>query len=235
MSANFPLVFESGRWEIDVGQRQLRLRGVPVPIGSRAFDIVEKLVRSEGQYVSKDALMATLWGHTAGKENTLHVHISAIRKVLGPDRSMLRTDGRRGYALFGGWTPRQDCDRVKPPPAHAPVPVAKGNLPAGASELIGRARAMDQLRDAFSTFRAVTLTGPGGIGKTALALEVARNLPTDFDDGRWLVDLASLSVPNLVPAAVAAALGLKPEEEAISVASISRAIGNRKVLVVIDN
>ena len=82
---------------------------------------------------------------------------------------------------------------------------------------------MDQLRDAFSTFRAVTLTGPGGIGKTALALEVARNLPTDFDDGRWLVDLASLSVPRLVPAAVAAALGPKPEED------------NRKVLVVIDN
>ena len=124
MSAKSPLVFESGAWELDVGQRQLRLRGVPVPIGSRAFDIVEKLVRSEGRYVSKDALMTTLWGHTTVKENTLHVHISAIRKVLGPDRRMLRTDGRRGYALL----PRQDGERVKPSPAHAPVPVAKGNL-----------------------------------------------------------------------------------------------------------
>lgn len=235
MSAKPPLVFESGPWEIDLGQRQLRLRGVPVQIGSRAFDIVEKLLRAGGQYVSKDALMASLWGRTAVKENTLHVHISAIRRVLGPDRSMLRTDGRRGYGLFGVWIPRQDCEGVEPARAQTPVPVAKGNLPTGASELIGRAQAMDQLREAFSAFRAVTLTGAGGIGKTALALEVARNLPTDFDDGRWLVDLASLSEGNLVPAALAAALELKPEEGVISVASISHAIGNKKVLLVIDN
>jgi len=160
MSAKSPLVFETGPWEIDLSQRQLRLRGVPVPIGSRAFDIVEKLLRSEGQYVSKDAL-ASLWGRTAVKENTLHVHISAIRKVLGPDRGMLRTDGRRGYGLFGDWIPRQN-ECAEPASTQAPVPAANGNLPAGASELIGRSQAIEQLRGAFSAFRAVTLTGPGG-------------------------------------------------------------------------
>jgi predicted ATPase len=65
------------------------------------------------------------------------------------------------------------------------------------------------LHDLVSANRVVTLTGPGGIGKTALALKIARHVLGEFTDGGWLVEPASLSDPNLVPSAVAGALGLR--------------------------
>ena len=68
---------------------------------------------------------------------------------------------------------------------------------------------MRQVRDLVSAYRVVTLTGPGGIGKTTLAIEAARGLLANFDGGGWFVELASLSDPDLVPSTVASALGLK--------------------------
>ena len=80
------------------------------------------------------------------------------------------------------------------------------------------------MRDLVSAYRVVTLTGPGGIGKTSLAIEAARDLLADFDDGGWFVELASLSDPGLVPSAVASTLGLKLSGE-ISAESVARAVG----------
>jgi len=103
-----------------------------------------------------------------------------------------------------------------------------------AGRLIGRAAAGRHVRDLASAYRVVTLTGPGGIGKTALAVETARGLVADFDDGAWFVELASLSNPDLVPSTVAGALGLKLSSE-ISAESVARAVGARQFLLVLDN
>ena len=81
----------------------------------------------------------------------------------------------------------------------------------------------------------MTLTGPGGIGKTTLALEVARGLLGDFDGGGWFVELASLSDPDLVPSAVASVLGLKLSGGTISAESVARAVGEQHLLLVLDN
>ena len=83
------------------------------------------------------------------------------------------------------------------------------NFPAPVTRLIGRTAAVARLRDLVSAYRVVTLTGPGGIGKTSLALKAARGVVGEFADGGWLVELASLSDPALVPSAVAGVLGLK--------------------------
>ena len=80
----------------------------------------------------------------------------------------------------------------------------------------------------------VTLTGPGGIGKTSLAIKAVRYLLPDFEDGGWLVELASLSDPGLVPSTVASTLGLKLAGE-ISAESVARAVGGRHLLLVLDN
>src|SRR6266852_2906848 len=109
------------------------------------------------------------------------------------------------------------------------------NLPSRASDLIGRDGAVQHLRNLLSAYRAVTLTGPGGIGKTSLALEVARNLFPIFQGDAWLVEFVSLSDPALVPSAVAGVLGLRLGGAEISAESVARAIGGKNLLVVLDN
>ena len=232
------LVYEAGSLEIDAGRRELRARGVPVPIGGRAFEIIEALAQSAGQLVTKDELMVRVWPGAVVEESTLQVHISAIRKALGPDRVMLKTASGRGYRLLGRWTTRQ-----RDPPEHPAIPAperragepAPSNLPVPASDLIGRVVAVQQVGDLMSAYRVVTLTGPGGIGKTRLALEMGRIQSPGFDGGVWFVELASLTDANLVTAAIASVLGLRLGANDLSPGALARAIGGEKLLLVIDN
>src|SRR3984893_6081208 len=231
------LLYESGEWEIDVARRELRARGAPVPIGSRAFDIIEVLVRSAGELVTKHDLTSRVWAGAIVEYNALQFHISAIRKALGQDRELLTTASGRGYRLLGDWTFRQESTSPTGSIDLEPVQIAaepfQTNLPAAASDLVGRTTAVRHLRDLLSAYRLVTLTGPGGIGKTRLALEVARGLFPSFQGDVRLVELASLSDPGLVPSAVAG--GLKLGGDQISAESVARAIGAQKLLLVLDN
>jgi predicted ATPase/DNA-binding winged helix-turn-helix (wHTH) protein len=236
-------VHESGECEVDLARRELRARGVPVAIGARAFRIVETLVQSAGRLVTKDELMQSVWPSTIVEEHTLHVHISAARKALGPYRAMLKTESGRGYRLIGGWAVRQQNERTVPdtrpaaraPPTRALMAPAQNNLPAPTSDLIGRDHVVRHIQDLVSAYRIVTLTGAGGIGKTRLALEIARRLLPAFGGDVWLVELASLSDASLVTAAIASALGLHIGGKDISPPALARAIGGRRLLLVVDN
>ena len=206
------LVYELGEWEVDLTRRELRAHGVLVPIGGRAFEIIEVLVQSAGELVTKRDLMDRVWPGAIVEDNTLQFHISAIRKALGPDRGMLKTASGRGYRLVGGWISRQEntssADAIDLEPMRSTAEPFQTNLPAAASELVGRSIAVQHLHDLLSAYRVVTLTGPGGIGKTRLAFEVARGLFPSFQGDVRLVELVSVSDPALVPSAVTAALGL---------------------------
>jgi predicted ATPase/DNA-binding winged helix-turn-helix (wHTH) protein len=235
-------IHASGECEIDLVRHELWVRGSSVPIGGRAFEIIEILVLSAGELVTKDELMSRVWPGAAVNDNALQVYISAVRKALGPHRTLLRTESGRGYRLLGTWTVR---GRPTPPPASPVTPVppmqtAEGtssttNFPTIVSPLIGRGAVARLLRDLVSAYRVVTLTGPGGIGKTALALHVARELLAEFTDGGWLVELASLADPGLVPFAMASALGLKLVDDTVSNEAVARAIDRRNLLLILDN
>jgi predicted ATPase/DNA-binding winged helix-turn-helix (wHTH) protein len=232
------LVYEFDGWEVDLELRELRARGVPVPLGGRAFQIFAVLVKSAGELVTKDELMARVWPGAIVEENKLQVHISAVRKALGPDRGTVRTSFGRGYRVLGNWRIRKECalaDPVGLDPTRMPVQPFLTNLPAAASGVIGRTATVQQLQEFLCTYRAITLTGPGGIGKTTLALEVARSLFPAFHGDCWLVDLASLSDPGLVPSTVAGVLGLKLGGDDISTEYVARAIAGKKLLLVLDN
>lgn len=232
------LVFASGECEIDLARRELRVLGSPVPLGVRAFEIVEVLAQAAGELVTKDELMGRIWPGAVVMENTLQVHVTAVRKGLGPYRNLLKTESRRGYRLLGDWTVRSH-DPARPPvglqPTRVPAESLATNIPATVTPLIGRSAAALRLQDLVSAYRIVTLTGPGGIGKTALALEVARRVLGAFADGGWLVELASLSNPDLVPSAVAGALGLRLSSNIVSPEAVARAIAGKKLLLVLDN
>jgi predicted ATPase/DNA-binding winged helix-turn-helix (wHTH) protein len=238
MALGQQLVYRSGACEIDLARRELRIDGVAAPVGGRAFEIIETLVQAAGELVTKDELKSHVWPGTAVGENTLQVHISAVRRALGTQRGMLKTESRRGYRLLGGWAAPLEvgANPERPSPLPLPTPPASSNLRAPASGLIGRTDALRLLSDLLSAYKVVTLTGPGGIGKTALALEAARgDLLAGFDEGGWLVELAAISDPSLVPSAVAGVLGLKLAGGVISAEAVARAIGSRNLLLVLDN
>ncbi len=230
-------VYAAKEWEIDLDRRELRSSGVSVPIGSRAFEILEVLVKSGGELVNKYHLIDRVWPGAVVEENTLHFHISAIRKALGADRVLLNTVSGRGYRLLGHWTIRKASrpEHRTDHPERKPRQPFRSNVPIAGSALIGRSAARQHLLNVLSAYRVVTLTGPGGIGKSALALEVARSLFPTFEGDCWLVELASLSDPALVPSAVVPVLGLKIGGTVISAESVARAIGGEKLLLVLDN
>jgi predicted ATPase/DNA-binding winged helix-turn-helix (wHTH) protein len=232
-------VYALGGWEVDLARRELRARGVAVPISGRAFDIMEVLVQSDGELVTKGDLAACVWPGMIVEENTLQVQISAIRKVLGRDREMLKTTSGRGYRLLGAWTFQREStssvDSIDLEPMRSPAEPFQNNLPAATSELVGRTNAVRHLRSILSTHRVVTLTGPGGIGKTKLAFEVARSLFPRFQGDVRLVELVSLSDSALVPTAAAGLLGLKLGGKEISAEAVARAIGAQRLLLVLDN
>ena len=146
--------------------------------------------------------MDRVWPNVAVGDSALQVHTSAICKGLGANRALLKTISGRGYRLLGNWTVQLQDASLQPVglqriPGSERTPGT--NLPVVVAPLVGRSAAMRRIQDLLSANRAVTLTGPGGIGKTALALKVARRILGEFEDGEWLVELASLTDPDLVP------------------------------------
>ncbi len=228
----------SGVCEIDLARRELRILGSPVRLGGHAFEMIELLVQSGGRLVTKDELMRRIWPGAVVMENTLQVHAAAVRKALGPYRHLLRTESRRGYRLLGEWTLRQE-DAAKPSTdlrrTWTNVEGPATNIPPTVTPLVGRSAAIRKLQALVSAYRIVTLTGPGGIGKTALALEAARQVLGTFADGVWLVELSSLSDHDLVPSAVAGVLGLRLGSSTISPEAVARAVIGKRLLLILDN
>src|SRR4051812_39935981 len=110
----------------------------------------------------------------------------------------------------------------------------RGNLPAPATNLVGRERLLPEIVDVARAHRLVTLTGVGGVGKTRLGLEVGAELAGDFRDGVWLVELAPVDAVS-VPGAIATAMGITPEAGVPVTQAVANALQSRRVLIVLDN
>lgn len=219
-----------GPFQLFPARRLLLETDRPVPLGARAFDVLMALVQARGRLVTKDEILARVWPGAAVEENNLQVQISALRKALGEDRDFIRTDSGRGYRFVGVVTAGRET-----PAAPASVAAVATNLPASISTLIGRDAELADVADLVAAHRLVTLTGPGGIGKTRLGTEAARRLLPAFADGVWIAELAPLSDPGLVAATVASTLGLKLAAGAASPDHVAAALGSKRLLLVLDN
>jgi predicted ATPase/DNA-binding winged helix-turn-helix (wHTH) protein len=217
-------------WRRTEGGDDERIRLTP-----KAFAVLQYLVAHAGRLVMHDELLEAVWPETYVQPEVLKSHIFDVRRALG-DRAkqprFVETVARRGYQFIAAVGEDGAPDSVAAPP-RAGLPLT--NLPAPASDLIGRAAAVAEVAEILTGQRIVTLTGAGGIGKTRLGLEVARQLLPNFPDGVWLAELASLSNADLVADAVAAALGLDLAGGVASPDGVARAIGPKQLLLVLDN
>jgi predicted ATPase/DNA-binding winged helix-turn-helix (wHTH) protein len=229
--------FAFGRFQVLPHRRELLANGQPIKLGGRAFDVLMALVEARGEIVGRRALMACVWPDRVVDENNLQSQIAALRAAFGSERDLIRTVSGRGYQFTGevrvlSGSPDERAASsmaVQPPGALPPT-----NLPAPLSELIGRDAEVAELVSLVGAHRLVSLTGTGGIGKTRLALTVARQLLPQFSDGVWLVEFSPLSDPGLVPATAATAAGLELGGGEVSAQRVAQALADRRLLLVLD-
>ncbi|HEV3288593.1 MAG TPA: AAA family ATPase, partial [Streptosporangiaceae bacterium] len=119
--------------------------------------------------------------------------------------------------------------------AVAGTPGSMHGFPAALTSFVGRAAVVDEIADQLGRSRLVTVTGPGGAGKTRLAGEVAKQVAGRFADGVWLAELAAVGDPAQVAAAVAAALGIRGLPAVAASDALAHALARRQLLLVLDN
>ena len=110
-----------------------------------------------------------------------------------------------------------------------------GNLPAEATSFVGRRRELGELRTKLAAARLVSLVGPGGVGKSRLAIRIATDLARGFKGGAWLVELAEVRDPRLVANAALAALDLRDQATADPPALLISYVRDKELLLVLDN
>jgi predicted ATPase len=199
--------FAFGAFRLIPAQRVLLDDGKPLRLGNRGLDILTTLVERAGETIPKEQLIARTWPDTVVDEGALRVHVAALRKALGDGRAGRRyitNNPGRGYAFVA------PVKREHTPPALASTNGAAGgnDLPAPLTRIVGRDDVVAALAKQLARRRLLTIVGPGGIGKTTVAVAVADTVRTSYKDGAWFVGLASLADPDLVPGALGAALGI---------------------------
>src|SRR5947207_2951704 len=223
-----------GPYRLLAAQRLLLEGDTPVRLGSRAFDTLAALVGRAGEVVGKEELIARVWPQTFVEDANLKIQVSALRRALGDGhagRRFIVTVPGRGYNFVAAVS-LEEPPRASLPPTIAPAGVH--NLPLAVTRMIGRDESVTALVSRQSRERLLTIVGPGGIGKTTLALAVAERMIGDYEDGVWLVDLAPLGDPRLVPSAVATVLGLEvPTDNPLP--SLVAGLRDKRMLLLLDN
>ena len=225
-------VISFGPFRLLPKQRLLLEGDRPVRLGSRALDILIALAERAGDVVAKDELMARVWPGTFVEDSNLKFQVSALRRGLGDGRAGRRyiaTVTGRGYSLIAPVEREAELEALQAAPITPP-----NNLPPRVTRLIGRGETVDRLAARLSRQRALTIAGPGGIGKTSLALAVAERLMPNYDHGARLIDLVPLGDPGLLPTAAAAALGIEIRSDN-PLADLIAALRDRHMLIVLDN
>jgi len=234
-AADEPLRFE--HFELRPAERVLCVCGEPVPVGSRAFDVLLALAQRHERLVTKQELLDLVWPGLVVEEHNIATQIGNLRRLLGAGAiTTLPGYGYRLTALRTG-PAADEAAAIEPAPGAASSPAARPhhNLPPARTRFIGRESALADLGRLLPSTRLLTLTGIGGCGKTRLVLHFAQQVAGDFADGVCFVDLAPLQDATRVAAACAAALGLPEHGETPPLARVLEHLAGRRVLLVLDN
>ncbi|WP_322054229.1 ATP-binding protein [Paraburkholderia bannensis] len=223
------LVIQVGHCELDLGARALRRDGAVVELGSRAFDVLATIAQAAGRIVSKSELMEAVWPDTIVEENNIHVQLSAIRKALGADRKLILTVSGRGYQLVAATPEAQGTALRQPESAAGPsaLPVRDA--------LLGREDAIAEVQAMMASARVLTLVGAGGIGKTSMAQEIARQIAADQAVDVRFVELAAHDTRSAMIRAFANVCGLPAAGDEADLRSVASRLAGLRGVLVIDN
>jgi predicted ATPase/DNA-binding winged helix-turn-helix (wHTH) protein len=222
-----------GPFELSIGERILRREGEALPLGGRALDILIYLAERPGEVVAKQELLDHVWSDVTVEEGSLRVHVAAIRKALGDgqfgNRYIANIKGR-GYSFVGTVVPLTDNTESRNARSRR-----QDGLPARPLMMIGRETVVSDVSDKLRNERFVTLLGPGGIGKTTIALAVGRAAAAEEFGGEvHFVDLEFLTDPRHVAGTVATSLGvaLKSKDPCPELVNLVR---SRKLMIILDS
>ncbi|MFL5673731.1 MAG: ATP-binding protein [Chloroflexota bacterium] len=185
--------------------------------------------------VNRAARVAAV-GH--GGQIVLSETTTALVEDALPEGTALRDLGRHLLRDVPRAERLHQLDVAGLPTAFAPLrtnAARDGNLPDRVTSFRGRDRELAELVDLVAVARLVTLTGPGGIGKSSLAIEAARALADDFPDGAWFISLAAIDDPGQVMAAVARGIGVFDGPERTAAAALPQYLADRSAILVLDN
>jgi len=210
--------------------RLLEKDGAPLHLGGRALDILVVLAERPGEVVDKRELVKKVWADVNVDEGSLRFHITSLRKALGDSgegsRYVVNVPGR-GYCFAGPLV------RAATSGGQSKVSAPR-SLPAPLARMIGRDEVVEKILAELSLHRFVTVVGPGGIGKTSVALAVAHRRFSAFDGQVAFVDFGALMDARLVPATIAAALGLTVSSED-PIPGLLSFLRSRPMLLILDS
>ena len=228
-------MFAFGPFRLFPARRMLLEDDRQVRVGGRALDILIDLVENAATVVGKDELMARVWSDVTVDEGSLRVHVAALRRALGDGRAgrrfIVNVPGR-GYSFVASVTASTPAQAAAPKPATATD--RRHDLPVALTRMIGRTEIVEAIIADLPQLRFITLVGPGGIGKTRVALAVADAVATDYPDGVRFVDLSPIADPELVPSTLATAFGLVTVTRD-PLASLIAFLRDKDMLVVLDS
>jgi predicted ATPase/DNA-binding winged helix-turn-helix (wHTH) protein len=228
------LVISFGPFTLVPGERLLARDGIVVPLGARTLDTLMALVSVPNEIVSKRDLMGRVWPDIIVEEGSLRFHIAELRKALGDGKGGARyiaTLAGRGYCFVA---PITQSSQPPTEPAPRPANFPTVNLPNRLPRMVGRTDGVRALSAQLLASRFVTVTGPGGVGKTTVAVAVAHDLLEAFAEAVLFIDLGSLSDPNLVTTSLALMLGLPVQSDDPGPGVIAH-LRAKRMLLILDN
>ncbi|WP_188080047.1 winged helix-turn-helix domain-containing protein [Neorhizobium sp. P12A] len=202
-------------------------------LGSRAFDLLVALVEANGELVSKRDLTEKVWPNGFIDESALRVHIGTLRKALGEGKDGQRfilNEAGRGYRFVAA------LNKVRQPASESSTGSKNRTLvlsrPLG--RIVGRDDVVAVLCDQVPDRRFLTIVGPGGMGKTTVAVAIADRLASHYEYDPLFVDFASVADASFVSSTLAALLGVVVAEED-GLPTILHALSERRQLLLFDN
>jgi predicted ATPase/DNA-binding winged helix-turn-helix (wHTH) protein len=221
--------YQFGGFQLNASNRTLFWNDELILLGGRAMDLLIALTEHHGKLLTKTQLLGAAWGNSCVHDSNLKVTIASLRRSLRqhePTAEYIKTVVGRGYWFDASTSlsSKDDIPLQNLPYRSVPLPLTP--------MIFGRAKTITELRHMMGLHRLTTVVGPGGIGKTTVAIAVAQQFESECGTNTTYIDLGSVATEEFVIAKIATALGIASTRDQLE--GISTTLAGRNALLLID-